>query len=49
MVEEMRSMGWSSLVTQAALDGFTRASKSGLGAKDCVMLPISWSSKPQKL
>ena len=49
MVEEMRSLGWSSLVTQAALDGFTHASKSGLGAKDCVMLPISWSSKPQKL
>jgi len=49
MVEEMRSLGWSSLVTQAALDGFHHASKSGLGAKDCVMLPINWSSKPQKL
>jgi 3-hydroxyisobutyrate dehydrogenase len=49
MVEEMRSMGWSSLVTQAALDGFNHASKAGLGAKDCVMIPISWSSKPQKL
>jgi 3-hydroxyisobutyrate dehydrogenase len=49
MVEEMRSLGWSSLVTQAALDGFVHASKSGLGAKDCVMLPISWSSKPQEL
>ena len=49
MVEEMRSLGWSSLVTQAALAGFEHASKAGLGAKDCVMLPISWSSKPQKL
>jgi len=49
MVEEMRSLGWSSPVTQAALDGFKHASKAGLGAKDCVMLPISWSSKPQKL
>jgi 3-hydroxyisobutyrate dehydrogenase len=49
MVEEMRSLGWSSLVAQAALDGFARASKAGLGAKDCSMIPISWSSKPQKL
>jgi 3-hydroxyisobutyrate dehydrogenase len=49
MVEEMRSLGWSSLVTKAALDGFVHASKAGLGAKDCSMLPISWSSKPQKL
>ncbi|MEA3193213.1 MAG: 3-hydroxyisobutyrate dehydrogenase [Betaproteobacteria bacterium] len=49
MVEEMRSLGWSSLVAQAALDGFTHASKAGLGAKDCSMLPVSWSAKPQKL
>ena len=49
MVEEMRSLGWSSLVTEAALQGFHHASKAGLGAKDCVMLPVSWSSKPQKL
>jgi len=49
MVEEMRSLGWSSLVTQAALEGFHHASKAGLGAKDCVMLPVNWSSKPQKL
>jgi 3-hydroxyisobutyrate dehydrogenase len=49
MVEEMRSMGWSSLVTEAALEGFTRASKAGLGGKDCVMLPVNWSAKPQKL
>jgi 3-hydroxyisobutyrate dehydrogenase len=49
MVEEMRSLGWSSLVAQAALEGFAHASKAGLGAKDCSMLPVSWSSKPQKL
>lgn len=49
MVEEMRSLGWSSLVTQAALNGFAHASKAGLGAKDVTALPVSWSSKPQKL
>jgi len=49
MVEEMRSLGWPSLVAKAALDGFVHASKAGLGAKDCSMLPVSWSSKPQKL
>jgi 3-hydroxyisobutyrate dehydrogenase len=49
MVEEMRSLGWSSLVTQAALQGFERASRAGLGAKDCAMIPVIWSSKPQKL
>jgi hypothetical protein len=49
MVEEMRSLGWSSLVTQAALDGFAHASKAGYGAKDISALPVSWSSKPQKL
>jgi 3-hydroxyisobutyrate dehydrogenase len=46
MVAELRSLGWSSLVTQAALEGFERASRAGLGAKDCAMLPVSWSSKP---
>ena len=49
MVEEMRALGWSSFVTQAALDGFTHASEAGLGAKDVSLLPVSWSSKPQKL
>jgi 3-hydroxyisobutyrate dehydrogenase len=42
MVEEMRSLGFPSLVTQAALEGFTRASRAGLGAKDCAMLPVAW-------
>jgi 3-hydroxyisobutyrate dehydrogenase len=49
MVEEARSLGWSAPVTEAALRAFARASKAGLGAKDCVMLPVDWSSKPQKL
>jgi 3-hydroxyisobutyrate dehydrogenase len=49
MVEEMRSLGWSSLVTKAALEGFAHASQAGYGAKDVSMLPVSWSSKPQKL
>jgi 3-hydroxyisobutyrate dehydrogenase len=49
MVEEMRSLGWPSLVTQAALEGFAHASKAGLGGKDVTALPVSWSSKPQKL
>ena len=49
MVEEMRSLGWPSFVTQAALNGFAHASQAGLGAKDVTALPVSWSSKPQKL
>ena len=49
MVEEARSLGWSAPVTEAALRSFARASKAGLGARDCVMLPVDWSSKPQKL
>lgn len=49
MVEEMRSLGWDSPVTQAALKGFTHASRAGLGARDVSLLPVKWSSKPQKL
>ena len=45
MVEEIRSLGGSSLVTQAALEGFTRASQAGLGARDCSMLPVAWSAR----
>jgi 3-hydroxyisobutyrate dehydrogenase len=48
MVEEIRSLGFPSLVTQAALEGFSRASRAGLGAKDCAMIPVSWSSKSQQ-
>jgi 3-hydroxyisobutyrate dehydrogenase-like beta-hydroxyacid dehydrogenase len=49
MVEEIRSLGWPALVTQAALEGFSHASRSGLGARDVSLLPVRWSSKPQKL
>jgi 3-hydroxyisobutyrate dehydrogenase len=49
MVAEARSLGWSAPVAERALECFAHASKSGLGAKDCVMLPVGWSSKPQKL
>ena len=49
MVEEMRALGWPSFVTQAALNGYSHASKAGLGAKDISALPVNWSSKPQKL
>jgi 3-hydroxyisobutyrate dehydrogenase len=49
MVEEARSLGWSAPVTEAALRSFARASKAGLGARDCVMLPVEWSSKPKQL
>ena len=44
MVEEIRSLGFPSLVTQAALEGFSRASRAGLGGKDCAMIPVAWSS-----
>jgi 3-hydroxyisobutyrate dehydrogenase len=49
MVEEARSLGWPAPVTEAALQCFARASRQGLGDRDCVMLPVDWSSKPQKL
>jgi 3-hydroxyisobutyrate dehydrogenase len=49
MVEEAASLGWSAPVASAALQSFARASKAGLGAKDCVMLPVDWSSKPRKI
>jgi 3-hydroxyisobutyrate dehydrogenase len=46
MVEELRSLGRTPLVTQAALDGFMRVSQAGLGAKDCTLLPVAWSANP---
>ena len=49
MVAEARSLGWQAPLTERALECFDHASKSGMGGKDCVMLPVSWSSKPQKL
>jgi 3-hydroxyisobutyrate dehydrogenase len=49
MVAEARSLGWSAPVTEAALRCFAHASAAGLGGRDCVMLPVDWSSKPKEL
>lgn len=49
MVEQARSLGWGAPVAEAALKSFDHASQAGLGAKDISMLPVNWSSKPQKL
>jgi 3-hydroxyisobutyrate dehydrogenase len=49
MVEEARSLGWGAPVAEAAMKSFAHASQAGLGAKDISMLPVNWSSKPQKL
>ena len=49
MAAEARALGWSAPVTERVLECFGRASQDGLGAKDIVMLPVNWSSKPQKL
>src|SRR5436190_1815757 len=48
-VAEVRSLGWQAPITERALECFDHASHQGLGAKDCVMLPINWSAKPQRL
>lgn len=45
MVAEARACGYEAPVTQAALGSFERASKAGLGAKDCTALPVSWTAK----
>jgi len=49
MLAEARQLGWQAPMTEKALEHFDHASKQGLGSKDCVMLPVSWSAKPQKL
>jgi len=49
MVAETRSLGGAAPVTETALKCFTRASQAGLGAQDCVMLPVDWSAKPREL
>ena len=45
MVAEARTCGYDTLVTQAALQSFERASKAGLGAKDCTALPVNWTRR----
>jgi 3-hydroxyisobutyrate dehydrogenase len=49
MAAEAKSLGYSAPVTEAALKSFTRATEAGLGEKDCVMMPVDWSSKPKQL
>jgi 3-hydroxyisobutyrate dehydrogenase len=43
MVDEARSLGATLPVTAAALACYDQASKAGLGAKDCTVLPVNWS------
>ncbi len=49
MVAEAHSRGFSAPVTERALECFERASRSGLGARDCTALPVNWGLRPQKL
>jgi len=42
MIAEARSRGYSAPATFAALEGFERASRAGLGAKDCTVIPVHW-------
>jgi 3-hydroxyisobutyrate dehydrogenase len=49
MVAEARACGYDAPVAASALASFERASRAGLGAKDCTAMPVSWSSKPQRL
>ena len=44
MVAEARTLGYDPLVTSGALQAFERASKAGLGSKDCTSLPVAWLS-----
>jgi len=43
MFAEARACGYDTLVTQAALQSFERASRAGLGAKDCTAMPANWA------
>jgi len=49
MAEEARLLGWSAPATEGALRAFASASAAGLGAKDCVQMPVFWSAKPRKV
>jgi 3-hydroxyisobutyrate dehydrogenase len=42
MVAEAASRGYRAPATSAALEGFERASRAGLGAKDCSAVPVHW-------
>src|SRR3954469_20066676 len=45
MVAEATTLGYDPLVTSGALKAFERASKAGLGAKDCTSLPVAWLAR----
>jgi len=47
MVAEARACGYDAPVTASALASFERASRAGLGAKDCTAMPANWTSKPK--
>jgi 3-hydroxyisobutyrate dehydrogenase len=49
MAAEARARGFAAPLTERALECFERASRAGLGAKDCTALPASWGLKPQKI
>lgn len=49
MVAEAHSRGFSAPLTERALECFERASRSGLGARDCTTLPVTWGLDPKKL
>lgn len=49
IVAEIRSRGRTAPVSEAALQTLSRAIEAGLGARDCVMMPVSWSSEPKQL
>ncbi|HEY5895992.1 MAG TPA: NAD(P)-dependent oxidoreductase, partial [Burkholderiales bacterium] len=49
MVAEAHAHGFSAPVTERALECYERASRAGLGAKDCTAIPVNWGLKPQKL
>jgi 3-hydroxyisobutyrate dehydrogenase len=45
MVAEAKTLGYEPLVTSGALKAFERASKAGLGSKDCTSLPVAWLAR----
>jgi hypothetical protein len=45
MVAEAKTLGYDPLVTSGALKAFERASKAGLGGKDCTSLPVAWLAR----
>lgn len=45
MVAEAKLLGYDSLVTRGALRAFEKASRAGLGARDCTSLPVAWIAR----